>query len=158
MDRASELRERRRRLRNRFRSQARASDAMKQVIAETGASGISGRAVTKEILPRGYEQAVAWSSNPVTFTVGPSGRLKADLYGGALATARHEVAHLLGAGHLAIRVTDNAAGPRGPLRAAAVERSGMSGKMKAYMRWRRQNSSIPRGEFGSGKRFRRALR
>lgn len=97
-----------------------ASRATKRATREAGITNIPTRPILKrEPIHPDYPYAIAMSTSPITWAVTPGGRLSARKYDPPVYTARHEVAHLLGAGHPAIRAARaelSAAGMRGAAR------------------------------------------
>ncbi len=131
--------------RRNLRQSARiATKAMRSVIKDVGpqAAHIKSRVVIKqEPIRSDIPSAIAFASNPVTFGVErPTGKLLASKYGGALRTARHEVAHLLQVpdqayvGHLSIRATKAEESTLGVLHARRIEKSSIGGKFKRIRR------------------------
>ncbi len=94
-------RSRRKRLRNLRQSTRIATKAVRRVIRDVGSTA---EHIKPRVIVKGGQQVatdpglIAYASNPVTFAVGSSGKLRAGNIAGAMSplqVARHEVAHLI---------------------------------------------------------------
>lgn len=129
----AEHRGRLQRARNRRQAVRLAQRATVRAVAETTPSqqtqltqiGFTSRPRVSTSLP---PTAAAIATNPLTFAVNEQGRLKSTLRG-IRGTARHEVAHLLGAGHQAIRATRASGSALGLRQAPAAQRAGQGRRL-----------------------------
>lgn len=141
----AEHRERIQRARNRRQSVRVAARAISQSVSETTPSQ------QKQLKQGGFkprprlstsDPAPARATNPITFGVGKQGRIRTTNIVGA---ARHEVAHHLGAGHLAIRATGASETAVGLRQAPSAQRisPGRQLAMISQRRERRSRVRIP---------------
>ena len=116
----SEHRERLSRMRNRRQSVRLAQAATQKAVSELSPSQRAQSGTSPRPILRQTKDFVALSTRPnITFATTPKGRLGSGLRG-VQGTARHEVAHHLGAGHTAFRA---ATGGMGGLSARQVQTS-----------------------------------
>ena len=145
-----ESRERLQRRRNRRQAVRVASRATARAVAETTPSqqtqlrqsGFTTRPVLSASLSPSF---TAISTNPITFGLTAQGRLRTGTGIGIRTTARHEVAHLLGAGHQAIRATNAGRSALGLRQAPSAQRAGQGRRLAMVARSRARVNAHPQG-------------